>query len=186
MGRHLTEISTQTLKDSYLKQTGHYPTWLGETFGWSGQRSVYNICDTLYSFIDDMMPDYFPFGQVQDVMMAIVAAVYGVIGRWWYWDWAYRGDEIVQQFDNVINDYKARVNQAVQDAKALVERDFITPLKNQLTTLTTQTKAAQSSLDQLNAQINDAKKTLESHGIRISQLEQKPSLSLPKIFNSLP
>jgi uncharacterized protein YqgV (UPF0045/DUF77 family) len=190
MGRHLTELSAQTLKDSYLKQTGHYPTWLGETFGWSGHRSVYNICDTLYSFIDDMMPDYFPFGQVQDVMMAIVAAVYGVIGRWWYWDWAYRGDDLVKQFDNIINDYKTRVNQAVQDARALVEREFITPLKNQVSAVTTQVNQAQSKLDELNALIKKAEDMLGSHDSRIRALEEKAGqpLNLKNLFQkgSLP
>jgi FtsZ-binding cell division protein ZapB len=184
MGRHLTQISIETLKDGYLKDKGHYPTWLGQAFGWAGQQGVYHIFDSLYSFIDDMMPDWFPLNIVQDIMMAVCAGVYALIDKWFYGDWADTGDQIVGKFDEVINDYKARVNQAVQDARALVEREFITPLKNQVTTLTLKTNQAQSKLDELNALIKKAEDTLGSHDARIRALEEKAGqpLNLQNLF----
>lgn len=167
----IKELDGNVLKESYLKQTGHYPTALGEVFGWSGQRTVYNIVEQLAQGVDALFPDYFPFGTVQDLMIAVFQWAYNSLGYFAYWDWAYRGDDMTKQFDNIIADYQTKVAQAVQDAKALVEREFIAPLRTQTAALQTQIQLATAKLGNLNSLIDSANKTLSNHEIRVTDLE---------------
>jgi len=167
----IKQIDINLLKESYKTQTGHYPTPLGEVFGWSGQQTIFNIAEQLAEGIDSIFPDYFPFGTVQDLLIAVFQWAYERLAYFSYWDWAYRGDDMTKQFNNIIADYQAKVAQAVQDAKALVEREFIAPLRTQTAALQTQIQLATAKLGNLNSLIDSANKTLSSHEIRIKDLE---------------
>jgi len=167
----IKKLGFDVLKESYKTQTGHYPTALGEVFGWSGAQTIFNIAEQLAEAVDSIFPDYFPFGTVQDLMIAVFQWAYERLAYFAYWDWAYRGDDMTKQFDNIIADYQTKVAQAVQDAKALVEREFINPLKTQATNLQTQIQGARAKLDNLNNLIDRANTTLSSHEIRLADLE---------------
>jgi hypothetical protein len=175
-------------KQTYYDHKGHYPSALGEIFGFVGQAAIFNVCDALYAFTDDLFPDNIPLvSTVQDVLMAVYKAVYHFIGQYYYDDWAWSGDQITAKFDDIIADYKAKVNQAVNDAKALVERDLINPLKAKIDTLNAQISIATANLDNVNRMIDSAKKTLTEHGVRLQYLEAKintnnPLANLEKIF----
>lgn len=165
MTRHLTQITNDAFRESYKNQYGFYPSMLGAAFGWASQQTVYHIFDGLTSFGDDMLGNV-PLigGSLQDIFTGICGAVYGLIARWAYSDWANQGDQVTKQFEQVIADYEAKL-------KAL-------------------TDSAQTQLDQLNGLIDQAKKTLQDHGVRIDQLEQKLSalniLDLSKLIGKLP
>jgi hypothetical protein len=108
----LTQISTATLRESYNGNRGHYPTWLGEAFGWSGQQSIYNICEQIAQMVNRLLPDYFPLGTVKSLLIAVLDAAYKVLAHWFYWDWADRGDQIVSAFDAQVKDYTAKIDDA--------------------------------------------------------------------------
>jgi hypothetical protein len=173
MGKFIKQIDIDVLKESYKTQSGHYPTWLGEVFGWSGQQTIYNIFEQLAEFTDELVPEILVIGMIDDVLIQIYQAAYNVLAHFAYWDWAYRGDDLAKTFDSIIADYQSKVNQAVQDAKNLVEREFISPLRNQTAALQTQIASATAQLGNLNRMIDDAKKTLSNHGVRIQDLESK-------------
>jgi len=167
----IKKLGFDVLKESYKNQTGHYPTPLGEVFGWSGAQTIYNIAEQLAEAVDSIFPDYFPFGNVQDLLIAVFQWAYERLAYFSYWDWAYRGDDMTKQFNNIIADYQAKVAQAVQDAKALVEREFINPLRTQAANLQTQIQGARAQLDNLNSLINRANQALASHETRLADLE---------------
>jgi hypothetical protein len=150
MGKHLTEISSDALKEGYKNQFGFYPSWLGQAFGLSNQRTIYHVFDSLYSYIDDLFPDYFPLGDVQNVIMNAIKSAYQLIAYWGYADWAQQGDQIVKQFDSIVADFTVKLQNAVD--------------------------RAQAQLDQLNSLTTQAKQILENHGIRIQELEKKLDL----------
>lgn len=177
----IKEIDGDKLKESYKTQTGHYPTPLGEVFGWSGQRTVYNIVEQMAQGVDSIFPDYFPFGQVQDLMIAVFQWAYNSLGYFAYWDWAYRGDDMTKQFDSIIADYQTKVAQAVQDARNLVQREFINPLQDQANALKAEIKTAMAQLGNLNTLIDSANRTLTSHEVRLSDLEGKSVFDILKL-----
>lgn len=182
---YITELTKFQLQTSYKKQTGSYPTWLGDAFGWSGSHSIYNLAEQMCHFIDEIVPDWFPFGTMQSLLTTIIKAAYKVLAHYFYWDWAYRGDQLVKEFDKLIGDYKAKIEKAVADAKAYIENNFIAPLKSKIDYINGEINGAQTKLDDLNRLIEQAKKTLTDHDIRLKQLESRVGLpqALGNLFN---
>lgn len=152
----ITQIPIEKLRESYRKQTGHDPTWLGDAFGWSGQQSVYNICEQFAEFIDALMPDYFPFSTIQDIAIAILSAAYAVLAHYYYWDWAYRGDDLVKEFNKLVTDTQTKINNAVADMRSKIDAEIIAPIRTNVNNINTKLKDAESRLSTLNTNINSA------------------------------
>jgi len=167
----IIEKDNAALQESYYQQTGKYPTAIGNLFGWGGQRTVYNIAEQVAQGVDKIFWDYPPFSNMQDLLIGALQWAYDWLAWYSYWDYAYIGDGMSKWFEDIIADYKNRVSQAVQDAKNLVQREFIDPLQNQTNALQVQIKTATAQLENLNILIDRANKALANHDIRLADLE---------------
>ncbi len=181
----LKEMSTDTLKEHYRKTKGHYPSWLGEILGWTAQHNAYNIADQLAFFIDKLFPDYFPLSEIQNLYVQACQEAYQLFGVWYYIDYATYGDQLDDKFNAMIDDYKARINNAVAEAKTLVENEFILPLQHKANTLNRQIELATAKLSMVSSLVDQAQATLTNHETRLQQLElvgvlRTPIIKLPK------
>ena len=166
MGKYITQKGTEELKESYKNNRGFYPTWLGEAFGWTGQQIIYNLCEQLCRFLDDLVPEILIIGKIDDILIAVIRAAYNVLAHFFYWDFADRGNEILGQFDRLISDTETKINQAIEDAKGLIERELIAPLQAKAEYINSQLSAAQGKLD-------DIKRFVDDHEKRLRDLEMK-------------
>lgn len=169
----IAKLSTDSLKEGYKNSEGHYPSYLGELFGWSGNEIAYDVCELFAEGFASLMPDYFPFSVLEGVLVAVCKVVYDSLGQFGYTIFAARGDNVDYEFKKTIDDMTAKIKNEAEALRSQIQHDVIDPLKSQAYWLTVDINKAKAELTTVNDQIEKAKKTLTDHGLRIDILEQK-------------
>jgi hypothetical protein len=146
---------------------------VSKVFGWANHERFYAEMEAWCFFIDTLCPDFWPLSEVQNIFIAIVRAIYKREAQSAYYKGLDQGRAIVKQVEGVVDWATKSISGAVSDLQARVEREFINPLRTQAADLQNKINAASAQLGELNRLIADAKKALQTHEIRLQQLEAK-------------
>jgi len=170
---YITAKTSEQLKDSYLTAKGNYPSLIGHGFGYAAHGLIHFLAENLCKLVDEVFPDGFPFGTVQNLFIAVFRGIYGLICQAVYNIFAEAGDSVQAKFAETIEDFEKQIKLRVIQAREYIEANLINPMQEKLRALESQINAAQGKLDEFNRLIDNAKKTLYDHESRLQELERK-------------
>lgn len=160
---YLTRRSETDCIAQYKRIKGREPTWLGKLFGRASHELFYEQMEAWSTLIDFVIPDQWYCKWAQDFLITIVKKVYhGVSVTAYYWG-ANEGDEIIGEIDDVIADTRRKIKNAISDARTLIERELINPLKTKINT------ELEPKVRDLLSRINSAETTIKDAENRINE-----------------
>ncbi len=165
------------LKAGYKSWKGHYPTdfghWIGVSQVWILRRKM----NFWASFIDSIIPDWFPLNYVQSGLINIVDYVFQNMQQHEYNTWAEKGDDIVNRLNNLITDTQNRINNAVNNMKDRIDKEIIDPIRAKTKELDNTLTQAQIRLQNIDSTLSTFQKRANAlftdHENRIKTLEAK-------------
>ncbi len=119
--------------------TGRHPDWYKGAFrdvvhqiGLIGEALFWVDCEGKCSFVDSLIPDYFPLNVVQDVFTKIFRNHYNAKYTEVYDDWCLQGCKTFETLEGQISNVLGQIKGKVEEARAYIEANLINPLKDKI------------------------------------------------------
>jgi hypothetical protein len=181
---HITKKDYKLYVESYKTIAKGTVTPIGEVSAWAENEKFYGEMEAWAWLIDSLIPDWFPLNYVQGGFIAIVKKVYEVQVENRVWKAIDTGNASWLKIEQTITWAQGEINNAVTNMKNRIETDIINPIKAQTADLQAKIAQATAQLSNVDRLIEDAKKTLTTHEIRLADLEaQIKNNPLKKLFN---
>lgn len=146
-----------SLKEEYKTEHGKYPTSTEHFFGMINHFLEYNRLKAWHTFVDEVLPDYFPFGNLQGFLQSIIDYTYDAMAFKAYEKGCENGKKIREGLQGVFSLAESRIRQEVDTAKGYIKNKLIKPVKDKVDNeLMPKIEKAQQKLQTLEYDVEEA------------------------------
>lgn len=170
-----------TFRANFNKSHGTSIDDISHLFGYANHSRFYTEMDGGWAtFIDSIIPDYFPFGTVQSLLLTIVKAIYNACAEDSYDNGVSMGLQIVGKVNEAITWAQNQINSAVTDMRNRIDTEIVDPVRQKAAQIEQNLKDAQTKLndmgitiDGFQTNIDTMKSNISSFGTSIESFNNK-------------
>lgn len=133
---------------------------ISHLFGIASHAKFYGQMVGWHSYVDGVLPDYFPFNTLQGFLQTIIDNTYSSQAQLHYDKGVDMGRQMVGKATQAYNDAVAKINQAVNDMKNLIQTQFINPLDAKVKQFTDQINAFTSKIGDMGITVDAFRSTI--------------------------
>jgi phage shock protein A len=167
-------------QENFRHNMGRYPDAFEHFWGMTEHEFHYLKYESWCALIDNIFPDFFPFGSVQDFLMGVVKGVYDRT-KWRAYDGGTeKARKIEDGLTDIYNQAQAKIQTEIENAKQYINTNLIDPVRQKANQIESSLKDAQSKLgnlsstiDNLNGQINTMKSNITTFESQIKTFDTK-------------
>ncbi len=146
----MTHITQKNYKDYVATYPlGRAVTPLGDVFGWAEGEKFYWQMEAWAELIDSLFPDWWPIGDIQNLLISVVQGVYNNQAENRVWKGIDVGNSIWYKIDDTITWAQNQITNAVNDMRNKIDSEIVAPIRDRVN------RELKPALDQAQAQIND-------------------------------
>jgi hypothetical protein len=150
---YITRKDTKPMREYFEANWGHVDD-VSNAFGVANHGKFYAEMEAWCSFIDALIPDWFPLNYIQDGLIAIVKAVYDKQAATSYYSGVDTGVAIVAKVNDAITWARNRINDAVSDMRIDIDHTIVAPVRQKAAQIEQTLKDAQTKLSNMGVSID--------------------------------
>lgn len=124
--------------------------------GLIGEALFWLDCEGKCSFVDSLIPDYFPLNIVQSTFISVFKAHYNSKYAEVYDDWCLQGCKTFETLEGQIGNVLGEIKGQVDEAKAYINEHLINPLRAKINEILPTVNDAVNRVRNVEAKIRDA------------------------------
>lgn len=145
----LTQKNYEDYVTTYDTKVHGTVTPLGKVFGWAEGEKFYWEMEAWAELIDSLMPDWWPIGDIQNLLISIVQGVYDNQAENRVWKGIDAGNSVWFKVSDTITWAQNQISNAVNDMRNRIDSEIIAPIRDRVE------REIKPALDQAQKQIND-------------------------------
>lgn len=151
----MAKITQKNYKDYVATYPGAV-TPLGDVFGWAEGEKFYWEMEAWAELIDSLMPDWWPIGDIQNLLISIVQGVYDNQAENRVWKGIDAGNGVWNKINDTIAWAQNQINNAVNDMRNKIDSEIIAPIRDKVDReLKPALEQAQQKINEFQGKVND-------------------------------
>lgn len=144
---------------------------ISHAFGVAYHYAFYFTMDGWCQFLDSVFPDVFPFGTVQDLLIAVVKYVYDNRAEHNYNSGVDMGRSIVGKVTDTINWAQSQINNAVTDMRNRIDSEIVEPVRQKAAEIEKTLNWAQTRINGMGTELGRFSSDVETMKGNISSFD---------------
>jgi len=169
-----------TQKDSDVHRANFTKRWhavddVSHLFGWAFESAFFFTCDGWCEFIDSVLPDWWPVGDVQNLLISVVKFLYENRSEHNYNTGVSMGLSIVGQVNDTVNWAKAEIQNQVNAMRNTIDTQIIQPVKDRIN------REIKPALDAAQKEIDTFRSNVSTFNSDLSKMKTDVSSMIAKV-----
>jgi len=159
--KYLAQKDSDVHRAQYTKRFGAVDD-VSHIFGWASETAFFFTCDGWCEFLDSIFPDWWPVGDVQNLLISVVKFIYSNRSEHNYNCGVTSGLKIVGRVNEVIEFAKNTISNAVTDMRNRIDSEIVAPVRQKAAQIEQSLKDAQGKLASMGIDIDRFSSNIET------------------------
>jgi uncharacterized phage infection (PIP) family protein YhgE len=179
---YITKKDLQPFRNWYATHIC-YVDDVSHIFGVANHEIFYRQLESWCAFIDSVFPDWFPLGDIQNILISIVKFVYDNNANHSYNVGVDSGIAIIGKVTDAINWAQNQITSSVNDMRNKIDTEIIAPVRQKAAQIEQSLKDAQAKLSDMGINIDGFQSNIDTMKSNISSFDSSIKAFDNKLFS---